>query len=85
MQAQHQSSSEAKAITSSRRLFTVAVIGAALIGYQVHKTPDARARLKGLANQALRSGEMSDVDAAVVTRLLAEPMEPNPTPHLFLV
>lgn len=79
MQAQNQSSSEAKAITSATRLGAVAVIGAALIGYQIHKTPDARARLESLASLASRLGVISNVDATVVATLLAERIDLTPS------
>lgn len=84
MQAQHPSSSEHKAITTpsparstfkpTRRLLATAVIGAALIGYLVHKTPDARQRLENLAEIAQTQGDLSDRDAAVVAQLLAKPI-----------
>lgn len=73
MQAEHQSSSGTKATTSPRRLLATAMIGAALIGYQVHKTPDARTRLEDLASQAYRQGDISAGDAEVVAQLLAKP------------
>ena len=71
MQAQHQSSSGVKAITPARHLLTTAIIGAALIGFQIHKTPDARTRLENLATQARSQGELNDADAALVARTLA--------------
>jgi hypothetical protein len=49
------------------------MIGAALIGYQIHKTPDARTRLESLASMARHLGELNDSDAAVVAMLLAKP------------
>lgn len=83
MQAQHPSSSRYKAITSpthgsspfrpTRPLLATAVIGAALIGYLVHKTPDARLRLETLANMAQSMGDLTARDAAVVAELLANP------------
>jgi hypothetical protein len=85
MQAQHPSSSGHKAITqpeqhrstinTQRPMLAVAVIGAALIGYLVHKTPDARERLESLAGMAQALGDLSDRDAAVVAQLLAKPLE----------
>jgi len=85
MQAQHPSSSSHKAITqpeqrrgtinTTRPMLAVAVIGAALIGYLVHKTPEARERLENLADMAQALGELSDRDAAVVAQLLAKPSE----------
>lgn len=82
MQAQHPSSSKHKAITPprpgsplrpSRPLLATAVIGAALIAYLVHKTPDARQRLESLADMANTLGDLSERDAAVVAELLAKP------------
>jgi len=87
MQAQHPSSSGNKAITPTeqggstfkppRPLLATAMIGAALIGYLVHKTPDARQRLESLAAMAQQLGELSDSDADVVTQLLAKPIAPQ--------
>lgn len=84
MQAQHPSSSGSKAITPPgqrsstfmppRPLLATAMIGAALIGYLVHKTPDARQRLECLAEMAQTLGDLSDRDADVVARLLAKPI-----------
>ena len=70
MYAQPRSSSETKATTSSRKLLATAMIGAALIGYQVHKTPDARTRLESLASQA----DLTESDAALVAEHLAKPV-----------
>jgi hypothetical protein len=56
-------------------MLAVAVIGAALIGYLVHKTPEARERLESLADMAQALGDLSDRDAAVVAELLAKPLE----------
>ncbi|TWR88724.1 hypothetical protein FJD38_15065 [Pseudomonas saxonica] len=81
MQAQHPSSSERKATTAPkpnsqifkhpRPLLATAMIGAALIGYIVHKTPDARQKLESLAEMAQTLGELSERDAAVVAQFLA--------------
>ncbi|NMX87152.1 hypothetical protein HBO11_16490 [Pseudomonas sp. WS 5010] len=84
MQAQHPSSSESKATTAiaqaagsafkpTRPMLVTAVIGAALIGYLVHKTPDARLRLEALADMAQTLGDLSERDAAFVAQLLAKP------------
>ena len=83
MKAKRPCSSEHKAITPPeqgsstfkhpRPLLAIAVIGAALIGYQVHKTPDARQRLESMAEMALALGALSESDAAVVANLLARP------------
>jgi hypothetical protein len=82
MQAQHPSSSGSKAITTleqrcstfkpPRPLLATAVIGAALIGYVIHKTPDARQRLESLTAMAHSLGDLSDRDADVVAQLLAK-------------
>ena len=81
MQAQHPSSSERKATTPPhsdsrnfkypRPLLATAIIGAALIGYIVHKTPDARQKLEILTEMAHTLGDLSERDAAVVAQLLA--------------
>ncbi len=71
MHTEHPSSSETKAITSSRKLLATAMIGAALIGYQVHKTPDARTRLESMASLAYRMGDISEVEAAIVSKAMA--------------
>jgi len=83
MQAQHPSSSRRKAITPpvpgrstfnpTGRQVATAVIGAAVITYLVHKTPDAHKHLERLANMANTQGDLSDRDAAVVADLLASP------------
>ncbi|AIS15507.1 prophage PSSB64-01 [Pseudomonas chlororaphis subsp. aurantiaca] len=84
MQAQHPSSSGYKATTApvqgvgnafkpTRSMLATAVIGAALIGYLVQKTPDARQRLESLAEMAQTLGDLSERDAAVVAQLLARP------------
>ena len=85
MQAQHPSSSGDKASTPGERgsitfkpprpLLATAMIGAALIGYLVHKTHDARLRLESLAAMAQQLGDLSDRDADVVAQLLAKPLE----------
>lgn len=73
MQAQHPSGSGTKATTAPRRLLATAIVGQALIGYQVQKTPAARARLESLADMAKRLGDLTEADAAVVAELLAKP------------
>lgn len=70
MQATHPSGSGKKATTPPRHLVATAIVGAALIGYLVQKTPDARARLELVASQA----ELTDSDATVVAELLARPV-----------
>lgn len=73
MQAQHQSSSGTKATTPARHLVATAIIGAAVIGYLVQKTPESRIRLESLSQMAGTLGELSESDAAVVAQLLASP------------
>lgn len=93
MQAQHPSSSGNKATTApaqvaestfkpTRPMLTTAVIGAALIGYLVHKTPDARQRLEDLTDMAQTLGDLSERDAAVVAQLLAKPATLTETQHV---
>lgn len=71
MKVENQSSSEVKATTPARHLVATAIIGAAVIGYLVHKTPEARVRLESLSSMAQTLGELTDRDAAVVAQLLA--------------
>ncbi|MHC8330185.1 hypothetical protein [Pseudomonas sp. LB1P83] len=80
MQAQHQSSSAPKAITSpaggvqeARHLMAIRIVGTALFDYQVRKTPDARIRLESLATMAQAQGDLTDVEALVVAQALATP------------
>ena len=72
MQVKNQSSSEVKANTPARHLVATAIIGAAMIGYLVHKSPEARVRLESLSSMAQTLGELSERDAAVVAQLLAK-------------
>lgn len=74
MQAQNHSSSGAKATTPARHLVATAIIGAAVIGYLVHKTPEARTRLESLSQMASSLGDLSATDAAVIRQLLAAPV-----------
>lgn len=78
MQAQHQSSSGSKAITSpdqgeqaARHLMAIRIVGTAIFDYQVRKTPDARIRLESLVTMAQAQGDLTDVDALVVAQVLA--------------
>ncbi len=78
MQAQHQSSSDPKAITSTvegaqtaRHLMAIRIVGTALFDYQVRKTSDARIRLESLTSMAQTLGDLSDLDAAMVAELIA--------------
>ncbi len=81
MQAQNQSSSGTKATTPARHLVATAIIGAAVIGYLVHKTPEARTRLESLSEMARTLGELSATDAAVVARLLSHSQTREATRH----
>lgn len=85
MEVKHQSSGGLKATTPARHLLATAIIGAALIGYQVQRTSDARMRLESLATMAYSLGELTDSDAAVVHRLLAAPPNRRICPSLSLV
>ena len=71
MKVKNQSSSEVKATTPTRHLVSTAIIGAAMIGYLVHKSPEARGRLESLSTMAQTLGELSERDAALVAQLLA--------------
>ncbi|KPB81925.1 putative prophage PSSB64-01, Orf3 [Pseudomonas syringae pv. tomato] len=53
------------------------MVGTALIGYQVHKTPDARDRLKDLASLAQNRGDLTARDLHVLTQILATPSPSN--------
>lgn len=71
MKVKNQSSSEVKATTPAKHLVATAIIGAAMIGYLVHKSPEARVRLESLSTMAQTLGELSERDASVVAQLLA--------------
>ena len=71
MKVKNQSSSEVKATTPAKHLVATAIIGAAMIGYLVHKSPEARVRLESLSTMAQTLGELSEHDAALVAQLLA--------------
>ena len=70
MKVKNQSSSEVKATTPAKHLVATAIIGAAMIGYLVHKSPEARVRLESLSTMAQTLGELSERDAALVAQLL---------------
>lgn len=82
MQAQNQSSSGTKATTPARHLVATAIIGAAIIGYLVHKTPESRTRLESLSQRASTLGELNETDAAVVAQLLATPATGGESRHV---
>lgn len=71
MKVKNQSSSDVKATTPAKHLVATAIIGAAMIGYLVHKSPEARVRLESLSTMAQTLGELSERDAALVAQLLA--------------
>ncbi|WP_426232885.1 hypothetical protein [Pseudomonas sp. TWP3-2] len=80
MQAQHQSSSDSKAITlpaggvqEARHLMVIRIVGTALFDYQLRKTPDARIRLESLTTMAHLLGDLTATEADVVAQLLAKP------------
>ncbi|NNA01112.1 hypothetical protein [Pseudomonas lundensis] len=70
MKVKNQSSSDVKATTPAKHLVATAIIGAAMIGYLVHKSPEARVRLESLSTMAQTLGELSERDAALVAQLL---------------
>lgn len=82
MQAQTRSSSGTKATTPARHLVATAIIGAAVIGYLVHKTPESRTRLESLSQMASTLGDLSETDAAMVTQLLANPTTRGASRHV---
>ena len=71
MRAPTPSSSGSKATTTPRHLQATAIVGGALIGFLVMKTPEARNQLERVTSTAGRLGELSDGDAAIVSQLLA--------------
>ncbi|SMS12797.1 hypothetical membrane protein [Pseudomonas viridiflava] len=77
MKTEHPSSSDPKASTPSQNLLTIALIGAALISYQVHKTQHTRGRLESLATQAKTQGDLSANDMRVLASILAIPSPSN--------
>ena len=78
MQAQHKSSSEPKANTSpvegvqaARHLMAIRIVGTALFDYQVRKTNDARIRLESVTTMARLQGDLTALEAALVSQLPA--------------
>lgn len=63
------SSSGSKATTTPRRLQATAIVGSALIGFLVAKSPEARTRLETITDQARH--ELAPDEVALVDRLLA--------------
>ncbi|MCD5970406.1 hypothetical protein [Pseudomonas quasicaspiana] len=61
----------------SRRTVATAIIGAALIGYLVHKTPNARQHLESLASLAQTQGDLTAGDALILAQILALPPVSN--------
>ena len=76
MQAKHLISSNSKPTTAgfkpSRQMVATATIGAALIGFLVHKTPGARERLESLTKMAQVLDGLTELDAVVVAQVLAQ-------------
>ena len=73
MNAQHPNGGTTKATTPPRHLLITALVGGALVGFLVMKTPEARARLEATADMARRLGELSVRDAQVIAAQLAKP------------
>ncbi|MFV0925413.1 hypothetical protein [Pseudomonas palmensis] len=71
MRVPHPNGSGSKATTTPRHLQATAIVGGALIGFLVMKTPEARNQLERVTSTARRLGELSDGDAAIVSQLLA--------------
>ncbi len=80
MRAQNHISGEAKANTDldktvqTRHLMAIRIVGTAIFEYQVRKTHDARIRLESLATMAQAQGDLTDVEALVVAKVLATPI-----------
>lgn len=70
MQAPNPSSSESKATTTQRRLRAIALVGGALIGFLVTKTPEVRALLENVVKTACEQGDLTAQDADVVHQVL---------------
>lgn len=83
MKAAHPTSSETKATTMASHLRATAAVGGALIGYLVAKTPQARRHLFRLAEDAKRTGDLTDSDADVVHQVLAKPLTRKTTATLY--
>lgn len=78
MQAEHQRSSDPKAITSptqgsrdARHLMAIRIVGTALFDYQVQKTSDTRIRLEAVATFARQQGDLTANEVAFLSQLLA--------------
>lgn len=69
MRAPTPSSSGSKATTTPRRLQATAIVGAALIGFLVGKSPEARTRLETIADQARQELAPDEID--IIDQLLA--------------
>lgn len=72
MQVLNPSSSVLKATTTPRHLQATAIVGGALIGFLVTKTPEARTQLESVTDTACRLGDLTVQDAAIVRQLLAQ-------------
>lgn len=77
MNVQHPNGGTAKATTPPRHLLVTALVGGALVGFLVMKTPEARARLETAADMARRLGELSERDAQVIAVQLAKTSQPR--------
>ncbi|WP_419737423.1 hypothetical protein [Pseudomonas sp. COR18] len=65
------SGSGSKATTTPSRLQATAIVGGALIGFLVMKTPEAYSRLEKVTDAACCRGDLSVQDVALVRQLLA--------------
>ncbi len=83
MKAAHPTSSETQATTTASHLWATAAVGGALIGYLVAKTPQARRHLFRLAEDAKRTGDLTDADADLVHQVLAKPLARKTTATLY--
>lgn len=76
MRTLNPSSSGTKATTTPRHLQATAIVGGALIGFLVTKTPEARYQLENVTDMACRLGDLTFQDTAIVRELLA--LHPQP-------
>ncbi|PKG15089.1 hypothetical protein [Pseudomonas aeruginosa] len=70
----HPSGSAVTATTAPRHLVALAIVGGALIAFQVNKTDATRASLQSVTDMARRLGQLNDQDVSVVAELLASPV-----------
>lgn len=76
MRAPNPSSNGTKATTTPRHLQATAIVGGALIGFLVTKTPEARYQLERVTDMACRLGDLTAQDTAIVRQLLAQHPQP---------